>query len=71
MISQNLKRNNMTKQHYVFAADKIVEDCINYGYKKENSMKYKIFVEFFSSFSEKFDIDTFDKYIDKWINCNS
>jgi len=61
----------MTKQHYVFAADKIVEDCINYGYKKESSMKYKIFVEFFSSFSEKFDIDTFDKYIDKWISCNS
>ena len=61
----------MTKKHYVFAADKIVDDCIIFGYKKEDSMKYKIFVDFFTDLSDKFDIDTFDKYIDKRIACNS
>lgn len=55
----------MSKKHYLWAADSIVSECMSTGIDRENCYSYVLFVNFFSSFNDRFDVDTFDKYIDK------
>jgi hypothetical protein len=57
----------MTKKHFRFAADRIVSDCFDYGFSKEDSQSYHAFVQFFEEMSLAFDKDMFDEYIDKEI----
>jgi hypothetical protein len=57
----------MSKKHYVFAANKIVNECYELGIKKEDCPSYHCFLEFFNEFGDKFDSDKFDEFIDKKI----
>lgn len=55
----------MSKKHYVWAANAIVSQCYELGIKKEECSSYHTFIEFFNEFGNKFDIDTFNEFIDK------
>jgi hypothetical protein len=55
----------MTNRHYKYAADTIVEGCLNFGINKEENQAYDAFVNFFEEMSFGFDRELFDKYIDK------
>jgi hypothetical protein len=58
----------MTKKHFVFAADNIIDDCYMNGINKEQSAIYQEYIKFFNQFGNDFNQDTFDAYIEKGLN---
>lgn len=58
----------MTRKHFIFAADQIVEECYANGVDREHSLIYQYYLEFFKHFSNTFSQDTFDNYIDNKLN---
>ena len=58
----------MTRKHFTFAAEQIITQCYYNGIKKEQSILYERYVEFFKEFSDTFNQSTFDTYIDKQLN---
>lgn len=54
----------MSRKHFTFAADSIVDYCMINAVKKEESIMYHEYLSFFKHFSMTFSQDTFDNYID-------
>lgn len=55
----------MSRKHFTFAADNIVDDCFMNGIKKEQSEIYNEYLKFFKHFGNQFSQDKFDDYIEK------
>lgn len=58
----------MTKKHFIFAANNIIDHCHCNGINKEQSEIYQEYLKFFHHFGNDFNQDTFDAYIEKELN---
>lgn len=58
----------MTKKHFTFAADSIIDYCYMNGINKEQSEMYQEYIKFFNHFGKDFNQETFDAYIEKGLN---
>ncbi len=58
----------MTRKHFKYAADQVVDNCIERGLRNPKDLDhYWAYVNLFTEFSDKFDQDKFDEYINKRI----
>ena len=55
----------MGKSQFKFAADIIIDSCIERGIEYQRSDYYWAYRVLFEKFDDKFDIEKFDKYIEK------
>jgi hypothetical protein len=55
----------MGKSQFKFAADIIIDSCIERGIEYQRSDYYWAYRILFEKFDDKFDIEKFDKYIEK------
>lgn len=55
----------MEKSQFIFAADIIIDTCIERGIEYQRSDHYWAYRVLFEKFGNKFDIEKFDKYIEK------
>ena len=55
----------MTKKHFIYAAKQIVNTSKKNNQLFEDMILYKCYLDFFIEFNDKFDVNIFNKFIEK------